>query len=69
MIKIHEGEYQILEYNGNEYYRFGPQSWMELMGMSLEDVYNADELEAAYQMMVNQHSSVRVSSKTYETKV
>ena len=48
MHKTHEGTYQILEWKGREFYRFGPQSWMELMGCSLEDVYDDVELEDAY---------------------
>lgn len=66
---IHASNYEILEWKGEEYYRFGPQSWMQLMGMSLEEVYDCTELENAYQALVNDHSSVSVSSRKYETKV
>lgn len=46
MIKIHEGIFQILEWKGVEYYRFDQSgSWMELIGCSLEEVYDATELE------------------------
>ena len=51
MIKIGGGTYEILQWQGREFYRFGPQSWMEVMGCSLEDVYDDAELENAYQML------------------
>ena len=54
MIKIHEATYEILEWKGEEYYRFGPGNWMQLMGCSLEDVYDDLELEAAYQELVGE---------------
>lgn len=71
MIKIHTATYEIIEWKGEEYYRFSSGNWMQLMGVSLEEVYDAHELEAAYQALEvkNQHSSVQVSSKIYETKV
>ena len=69
MIKSYEGTYEILYWKGEEYYRFGPHGWMQLMGCSLEDVYNETELENAYQALVNDHSSVKVSSRKYETQV
>lgn len=54
MHKIHEGIFQILEWKGVQYYRFSGSwiSWMELMGCSLEEVYDDDELESAYQELV-----------------
>lgn len=54
MIKIHEGTYRILEWEGEEYYRFGPQGWMQLMGCSLEQVYDEYELENVYQELVGE---------------
>lgn len=68
MIKLYEGKYEILEWKGDEYYRFGEAGWMQLMGMSLEEVYDQTELEAAYQVLVGS-SSVAVSSTKYQTKV
>ena len=69
MIKLYAATYEIIEWRGEEYYRFSPGNWMQLMGESLEPVYE-EELEAAYQaLQVNQHSGVQVSSKIYETKV
>lgn len=69
MIKLYAATYEIVEWKGEEYYRFSPGNWMQLMGESLEPVYE-EELEAAYQALrVNQHSSVQVSSKIYETKL
>jgi len=52
MQKLHEGKYEILEWKDEEYYRFGPQGWMQLMGCSLEEVYDDYELESAYQELV-----------------
>ena len=71
MIKLYAATYEIIEWKGEEYYRFSPGNWMQLMGSSLEEVYDAHELEAAYQALEvrNQHSGVQVSSSIYETKV
>lgn len=67
MIKLYAATYEIIEWKGEEYYRFGVGNWMELMGSSLEEVYDAHELEAAYQaLLVNQHSGVQVSSSKFE---
>ena len=52
MLKIHEGTYQIVEWKGEEYFRFGPQGWMQRMGCSLEDVYDEYELENAYKELI-----------------
>lgn len=52
MLKIHKGKYEILEWKGEEYYRFGTGNWMQLMGCSLEDVYDDLELENAYRALV-----------------
>lgn len=52
MQKLHEGKYEILEWKDEEYYRFGTGNWMQLMGCSLEEVYDAHELEAAYRELV-----------------
>jgi hypothetical protein len=68
MIKLYEGNYEILEWKGEEYYRFGSAGWMQLMGMSLEEVYDQTELEAAYQVLVGQ-SSVAISSDKYKTTI
>lgn len=54
MRKIYKGEYEIIEWKGEEYYRFGMGGWMQLMGMSLEEVYDHTELEAAYQELVGE---------------
>ena len=56
MQKLHEGTFQILEWKGEEYYRFGPQGWMQRMGCSLEEVYDEHELEAAYQELIGEVS-------------
>lgn len=59
MQKLHEGKYEILEWKDEEYYRFGPHGWMQLMGCSLEDVYDDLELEAAYQELIGEVSISR----------
>lgn len=68
MIKLYEGTYEIVEWKGDEYYRFGSDNWMYPAGMSLEAVYDESELEAAYQVLVG-GSSVAVSSGIYKTTV
>ena len=70
MIKLHAATYEIIEWKGEEYYRFSPGNWMQLMGSSLEEVYDAHELEAAYQaLQVNLHSGVSMSSNKFETRL
>ncbi len=68
MIKLYKGTFEILEWKGDEYYRFGSDNWMYPAGMSLEAVYDESELEAAYQILVG-HSSVAVSSDKYKTRL
>lgn len=54
MLKIHAATYEIIEWKGEEYYRFSSGNWMQLMGCSLEEVYDASELEAAYQELIGE---------------
>jgi hypothetical protein len=65
MRKLYDGKYEIIEWKGEEYYRFGPDNWMYPAGMSLEAVYDESELEAAYQTLVGS-SSISVSSTIYQ---
>lgn len=51
MIKLYAATYEIIEWKGEEYYRFSPGNWMQLMSESLEPIYE-EELEAAYQELV-----------------
>lgn len=55
--------YEIIEWKGEEYHRFSTGTWMNA---SLEPVYDSTELENAYQAV---HSSVRVSSEKYKTRL
>lgn len=54
MKKIYASTYEIIEWKGEEYYRFGSQNWMQLIGCSLEEVYDDYELEAAYQELIGE---------------
>lgn len=54
MQKLHAATYEIIEWKGEEYYRFSTGNWMQLMGCSLEEVYDDHELEAAYQELIGE---------------
>lgn len=54
MQKLHEAKFEIIEWKGEEYYRFGSGNWMQRMGCSLEEVYDEYELEVAYQELIGE---------------
>ena len=47
-MKVDKVECYRVEKEGIEYYRFGPESWMEAMDESLEGVYDCDDLEREF---------------------
>ena len=51
MIKTYIGQYEIIQWEGREYYRFGPQNWCELVDKALRRVYE-ENLEETYQKFV-----------------
>jgi hypothetical protein len=51
MIKTYVGQYEIIQWEGREYYRFGPQNWCEVVNLAIMPIFE-ENLEQTYQKFV-----------------
>lgn len=51
MIRTYVGQYEILQWEDREYYRFGPRNWCEVVNKVLQPIYE-ENIERTYQKFV-----------------